>query len=246
MIAEDIYNFLDSAVPFSSAAEWDNTGLSVGSLNKEIKTVLISLDVTNEAIDYAQKIGADLVLTHHPLIFDSVKQIKEDTPLYNAVKSGMTFISSHTCLDKADCGVNTVLAEKTGIKNLYQSDADEFLKIGEIELQTAEQFAANVKNALGGTVSFTNPEKLIKKVAVCSGSGGDLVFAAAQEGADALLTGEAKHHELLASNDLGVSLIVSGHYETENIICGKLMALLTEKFSELKIEVFEKNPAKYI
>ncbi len=246
MKVKDIYDYLNSIAPFDTAALWDNTGLSVGSLEKEVKSVLISLDASNGVIEKAKKIGADLVLTHHPLIFDPVKAVLEGTPLYNAVKSGVTFISSHTCLDKADNGVNSTLAEKTGIEKLYQSEVDEFLKIGEIKEQTTREFAESVKNALGGGVAYTNPEKLIKKVAVCSGSGGDLIFAALQAGVDALLTGEAKHHEYLASCDLGISLITAGHFETENIICEKLKALLSEGFSNLKIEIYEKNPVNYI
>ncbi len=246
MKIKEIYDYLNEIAPFDTAAEFDNTGLSVGTLDKGVKTVLISLDATNSVISKALEIGADLVLTHHPLIFNPVSEIPEGTPIYNAVKSGITFISAHTCLDKAEGGVNCTLAEAVGIKNLYQSDVDEFLKIGEIEEQTAKEFALKVKAALGGRVSFTNPEKNIKTVALCSGSGGDLVFAAKQSGADALLTGEAKHHELLASKDLDVALLVAGHFETENIICNKLKTLLSERFAELKLEVFSENPCNYI
>ncbi len=246
MKIKEIYDFLNEIAPFDTAAEFDNTGISVGSLNREVKTILISLDATNNVIAKAEEIGADLVLTHHPLIFNPIGEILQGTPVYNAVKSGITYISSHTCLDKAEGGVNSALAEITGIKNVYQSELDEFLKIGEIEEQTAKEFAEKIKTALGGKVSFTNHEKVIKKVALCSGSGGDLVFAAKEAGADALLTGEAKHHEYLASNDLDIALLAAGHFETENIICQKLKALLSGRFPELKIEVFSENPVNYI
>ncbi len=246
MKIKEIYDFLDKTAPFNTAADFDNTGLSVGSLMREVKTVLISLDVTNSVIKKAEEIGADLVLTHHPLIFNPICEVVADTPVYNAVRSGITFISSHTCLDKSDGGVNSTLAEILGVKDLYQSELDEFLKIGIVDEQTASEFASKVKTALGGKVSFTKPDKIIKKVALCSGSGGDSVFAAKEAGADALLTGEAKHHELLASNDLDVSLFVAGHFETENIICEKLKCLLSEQFKDLKIEIFSENPVNYI
>ena len=95
---KDIYSFLDSVAPFSASAPWDNTGLSVGDLTKNVKKVMLSLDVTGDVIDEALKKNVDLVITHHPLIFDPVKSVTADTLLYKAVASGISFISSHTCL----------------------------------------------------------------------------------------------------------------------------------------------------
>lgn len=241
-----IYDFLDTIAPFSSAAQWDNTGLCVGSLDDEVTKVTLSLDVTNEVINSALNNGSQLVITHHPLIFDGVKEVEKGTVLYNAVKSGITFISSHTCLDKADGGVNDCLARAVGIKNLCVSQMEEFLKIGEIEPQSAENFAKNIKDALGGIVTFTDNGALIKKVALCSGSGGDLIDVVASEGADALLTGEAKHHEILQANALGVSLFVAGHYETENVVLQYLKDSLEKEFGELQVEIFSPVPCKYI
>ncbi len=241
-----IYDFLDTIAPFSSAAQWDNTGLCVGSLDDEVTKVTLSLDVTNEVINSALNNGSQLVITHHPLIFDGVKEVEKGTVLYNAVKSGITFISSHTCLDKADGGVNDCLARAVGIKNLCVSQMEEFLKIGEIEPQSAENFAKNIKDALGGIVTFTDNGALIKKVALCSGSGGDLIGVVASEGADALLTGEAKHHEILQANALGVSLFVAGHYETENVVLQFLKDSLEKEFGELQVEIFSPVPCKYI
>lgn len=246
MKIKDIYNFLDKIAPFSTATEWDNTGLSVGSLNNDAEKVLLSLDVTSDVIKRAEEIGAQLVITHHPLIFDGVKVIEEGSTVYNAVKSGITFISSHTCLDKACGGVNDCLASALDIKNISNSPIDEFLKIGEIEEINTDDFANRIKNALGGKVSYTDNGKLIKKVALCSGSGGDLIIAAAQEGADALVTGEAKHHEMLASNELGVALFAAGHYETENIVLEYLKKQLEGEFSTLEVEIYSPSLIKYI
>ncbi len=166
--------------------------------------------------------------------------------LYNAVKSGITFISSHTCLDKAQNGVNTCLANKIGIKNTYISSLDEFLNIGQIQAQTSTEFALKVKTALECRVAFNETHKLIKKVAFCSGAGGDLIALAAKEGADALLTGEAKHHEFLLAQDLGVCLIAAGHFETENIILEYLYNEFKNKFSEAEAEIYSENPIQYI
>ncbi len=247
MKIKDIYAFLDSIAPFCTAAEWDNCGLSVGSLDSDVSKVIIALDVTDGVIETAVGEGAQLVITHHPLLFNPVAQIGADSLVYKAVKSGVTFISSHTCLDKAVGGVNDCLAHKVGITNLRQSQVDEFLKIGEIDSCSPEEFAHIVKNALGGKVSFTDNNTTIKTVALCSGGGGDLIDAAHLEGADALLTGEAKHHEFLQANHLGTDLFVAGHYETEVIVCEALYNKLAQNFKDIEFILYEGNaPVKYI
>lgn len=248
MTVKDIYDYLNLIAPFDTAEEWDNCGLLVGSFDKKVKKVYIALDVTNAVLEDAKSFGADLVITHHPLIFAPVSEILCDSLVYKAVASGMSFIASHTCLDKAEGGVNTCLAHKVGVKNLKTSKDNDFLKYGEIEPCTAEEFAKKIKSALGGVVSFTDAGKTIKTVALCSGGGGDFVAEAKNMGADAFLTGEAKHHEYLYSSDFGVSMFVAGHYETENIVCEYLYNSLSEKFGsdiEIKISDF-KNSVKYI
>ena len=114
MTVKDIYDFLDSIAPFDTAEEWDNCGLSVGSFDKKAEKIYIALDVTEDVLEDALSFGADLVITHHPLIFNPVSQITSDSLVYKAVASGMSFVASHTCLDKAAGGVNDCLAKKSG------------------------------------------------------------------------------------------------------------------------------------
>lgn len=248
MTVKDIYDFLNSIAPFDTAEEWDNCGLLVGDFEKNVEKIYIALDVTNAVIEDAASFGADLVITHHPLIFDPVSRIIAGSTLYKAVESGMSFIASHTCLDKAAGGVNDCLAQKVGVKNLKSCGDDPFLKLGEISPCSVAEFAAKVKTELGGTVSFTDSGKPVGTVALCSGAGGDLVSLAAQLGADAFLTGEAKHHEFALSNELGISLLVAGHYETENIICESLEKALSKEFgSELRVKASGlANPVNHI
>lgn len=248
MTVKDIYDYLNEIAPFDTAEEWDNCGLTIGSFFKKVKKVYIALDVTSDVIEDAFSFGADLVITHHPLIFSPVSQIHSDGVVYKAVVSGMSFVASHTCLDKAEGGVNHCLANKVGIKSLKTSGNDDFLKFGEIEPCTAEDFAKKIKSVLGGTVSFTDTGETIKTIALCSGSGGDLVAEAKNIGADAFLTGEAKHHEYLLSKELCISMFVAGHFETENIVCEYLYSTLKKKFGdEFEIKVSDlKNPINHI
>ena len=248
MLVEDIAFHLDEIAPFDTAEEWDNCGLLVGSYDQEVKRIYIALDVTSAVIDDALSFGADLVITHHPLIFKPVREILSESVVYKAVASGMSFIASHTCLDKADGGVNHCLANKIGIKNLKTSEYDDFLKIGEVEPCSAEDFARKIKSALGGMVSFTDNGKTIKTVALCSGAGGEFVSLANSIGADAFLTGEAKHHEYLLSEDIGISMFAAGHFETENMACEYLADSIKGRFGDtVEIKVSDlKNPLKYI
>ena len=245
MKIKEIYDFLDFAAPFNTAAEWDNCGLSVGSLDADVKKVVIALDVTPEVIDFALLQKAELVITHHPLIFHPVKSVESGTLLSKAVKSGITFISSHTCLDKAVGGVNDCLARKVGLKNVAFTDV-EFLKIGATEKCTAEQFAKLLKTALGGSVRYNDCGRLIEKVGLCSGSGGDMVKEAASLGVDAFLTGDASYRDFLNAAQSGISLFAAGHYETENPVCEYLCNLLGEQFEGVLETVVYDNKSPII
>ena len=239
---KDIYSFLDSIAPFSTSAPWDNPGLLVGDENKNVKKVMISLDVTDDVIDQATKEKVDLVITHHPVIFDPVKSVTSDTLLYKAVSSGLSFISSHTCLDIAKDGVNDCLANAVGIKNIESIEEDVFLKLGEIEEKSEDEFVAILKDKLSCNVLYNSTGNKIKKVAFCSGSGGDLWELAKKIEADALLTGEAKYHEFLDASFNNISIFACGHFETEVVVIDMLREKLEKEFKTIKfLKANQKN-----
>lgn len=239
---KDIYSFLDSIAPFSTSAPWDNTGLLVGDENKNVKKVMISLDVTDDVIDQATKEKVDLVITHHPVIFDPVKSVTSDTLLYKAVSSGLSFISSHTCLDIAKDGVNDCLANAVGIKNIESIEEDVFLKLGEIEEKSEDEFVAILKDKLSCNVLYNSTGNKIKKVAFCSGSGGDLWELAKKIEADALLTGEAKYHEFLDASFNNISIFACGHFETEVVVIDMLREKLEKEFKTIEfLKANQKN-----
>ena len=231
---KDIYSFLDTLAPFSSAAPWDNTGPSVGDLSKDVKKVMLSLDVTKEVIDEAIKENVDLVITHHPLIFEGVKSVTANSLLFKAVSSGITFISCHTSLDIAKNGVNDCLANAVGIKNVVSTEEDEFLKIGEIEEMTEDNFVSRLKEKLNCNVLYNATGNNIKKVAFCSGAGGDLFNLAKEKGADALLTGEAKYHEFLDASFNNITIFACGHFETEIVVIDPLKEKLEKEFPDIE------------
>ena len=228
-----ILNFIPLA-PFSTSAPWDNTGLLVGNENSEVKRVMLSLDVTGDVIDEAKKNNVDLVITHHPLIFEGVKSVTSDTLLYKAVSSGISFISSHTCLDIAKDGVNDCLANAVGLKNITSIEEEPFLKFGEIEEKTEEEFVSLLKEKLSCNVLYNSTGKKIKKVAFCSGSGGDLWGLSKEKGADALLTGEAKYHEFLDAAFNNITIFACGHFETEIVVIDTLKEKLEKEFKGIE------------
>ena len=247
MKIKEIYDFLNFIAPFNTAEEWDNCGLSVGSFNNDFKKILVALDVTEEVIDEAVELGAEVVVTHHPLIFTPLTKVESDSLVYKAVKSGVTFISSHTCLDKTAGGVNDCLAVRIGLNNIRRSGIDDFLKLGDMDAISSEDFALRIKENINTSVNFVSCNKPIKTVAVCSGGGGDLIKAAAEIGADALVTGEAKHHEFLEAKRLGVALFAAGHHETEVVVLEFLRKSLALQFDGVEVFVSKSvSPTKSV
>ncbi len=230
---KDILNFIDSFAPYSDACDWDNTGLSVGDENAEVKKIVFALDITGDVADFAQRQNADLIITHHPLIFNPVKKLPAHSTLYKLANSGIAHISAHTNFDMAKEGVNTVLCDKLNLNIVTEiKDNDVLLYLCETENETElSDFVMFVKNQLGGTVRYCGKNTKINKVAVCSGAGADYLEKAKEAGADLLLTGDGSHHDFLDANEMGIALLCAGHFETENPAVDLLIEKISGEFS---------------
>ena len=239
---KDICAFVEGFAPLGTAMDFDNVGLLVGDGESEVTRVLVALDITPEVIIEAEDFGAQLIISHHPVIFDPLRSIAPDSVVYKLIERRISALCLHTNLDLSPIfGVNTCLADAVGVRN-YSFVEGECLLIGELEKEiSCREFAETVKAALGcGGLRFTNPEKRVKKVAICSGSGGDLVFSAKENSADVLLTGEIKHHEILDANRIGTAVVEAGHFHTENIVVAPFAKKLAEAFPELSVRASEK------
>lgn len=229
---KDIYDFIDSFAPFDTACKWDNTGISVGDENKEIKKIVFALDITGEVADLAKEMNADLIITHHPLIFNLVKQLPASSTLYKLARYGIAHISAHTNFDLAEEGVNTCLCEKLNLKitdSIKSDDICLYICKTENEIDLTD-FAYFVKEKLGGTVRYNGKNIKINTVAVCSGAGADYLSEAKAFGADVLLTGDGSHHDFLDAKELGIALICAGHFETENPAIDLLLQKIENEF----------------
>lgn len=247
MTVNDILKYLDSLFPIDTACDFDNVGLLVGNIEKEVKKVLIALDCSQKTVENAVNSGCELIITHHPIIFEPLKTVLENSVAYSLVKNEISVISMHTNLDIADKGVNSRLCEVLEIQNTEKVIASDgfTLKGGSISAISAQEFAKHIKSKLNTTVKYIDCKKQISKVLVCSGSGGDFVKDAVNLGFDALVTSEVKHHQFLFAKDNNIAVFDAGHFETEDIIVEPLKLMLANKFPNIQFICEHPKNIKY-
>ena len=231
----EILNFIDSFAPISTQCEWDNSGLLINAHNSDVKKALLCLDITKAVVEEAIKIGAQLIISHHPIIFSPIKRIDCDSTVATLVKNDICAICMHTNLDIAeDCGVNTELAKALELNNtvLYQ---DDFLCVGELDTEiSCDDFANYVKNRLNCRGVKYTKSGTIKTVGVSSGGGGEAVLLHGKYNFDALVTGEMKHHLFLYAQENDVCAVEAGHFSTEDVVINPLLEKLSDKFCEVE------------
>ena len=248
MKVKDIYNMLDEKFNCSSALAYDNPGHLVGSSEDEVKGIVVCLDCTEEAVDQAVNEGASLIVSHHPVIFDGLKAVTDESIVYRLIRAGISVISVHTNLDQADGGVNDALCRKAGLINIEKvADHEGFLyRIGELEEPlTADEFAEKVSESLSYPVKYVGTNTHIKRVAVCSGSGGSMLYEVAEQGIDAYLTADIKHDVFMDAHAMGIALFDAGHFGTEDIIVKPLAEELKRAFPEIHITENHFSPIKF-
>ncbi len=231
--AGQIYAYINEIAPFETAMSFDNVGLLIGSAEQTSEKVLLALDVTSEVIREAFEDGAKIIISHHPIIFSPLKSIEVGSVPYLAVKNDITVISAHTNLDIAEIGVNNTLAEAVGVISEGGTNS-ECLLIGELEKEIdSDKFAYRIKSALScHGLRYSKRNGTIKKVGISCGAGGSNIFAAVSAGADAFVTGEIKHHEILFAGQHNTAIYDIGHFCSEDMIIPKLAGILGKKFPD--------------
>ena len=240
----DIISFLERAAPPELAEEWDNIGLLVGSSTNTVNKILVCLDVTRAAIDEAVDKGADMLVTHHPVIFKGIKRLDENEMtaglLYSLIKNNICVYSAHTNLDFAEQGVSTCLADTLGLKQLTVLGKGPG-KIGILEKECSlEEFIIRVKTRLN--VPYVRvagkTDSQINKAAVFSGSFDDDLEALRASGANVLVTGDLKYHTALDARETGLCVIDAGHFNTEKVVLPALASALQKSFSDIDVICF--------
>lgn len=244
MKCQAVIEAMEQLAPKRLAEDWDNPGLLVGSPAQEVHKIMVCLDVSEEVLDKAVAAGADMIISHHPLIFSGIKNVRTDLPLGHLlgglIQNGIAVYAAHTNLDIAQGGVNDVLCDRIGLTKLEAFvETEEGQSMGRIgflsEPMTIEDFSQQVVQGLNAeSVRFVSGgSRMVKKVAVCSGSGAEYISKAYYMGADAYVTGDVKYHEAQRAAQLGIHVIDAGHFATEfpvvEILANRLNEVINNK-----------------
>lgn len=253
---QDIINFMDSFCPPTLAFDGDNVGLIEGRYEKLVSRVLLTLDVDEKVALEAKTKGADMIISHHPLMFHAIKRLTDKDPmqrvLMSLVSDDIPLFSAHTNLDCLRGGLNDYLAQKLGIENtsvievVANIDGIEhgFGRVGEVgNGTTLGDMLKRCTDALGTPcVKYVgDPYKKVKIVAVNCGGGADEIDICISQGVDLFITGDVKYNPARDCLDKGMALIDGGHYETEHIVCELLYDVLSKEFVDVEFIISETN-----
>ncbi len=247
MNVKELYEYLDTRISRSLSCEWDNDGLlCCPNGEREVRRVLVALDVTDAVCDAAIEGRYDVIVSHHPFIFKGLTAVNgEDHVSAKVIKliaNGIAVMSFHTRLDAVSGGVNDMLASLLDLKNVKAfGEGDETLgRVGELECaMDIKSFAEKVKTVLcAPSVSYTDSGRPAFRVAVLGGSGSDDIKAAIKAGADTYVSGELKYHDMTDSAEIGINLLAAGHFYTENPVCHVLKEVIIGTGENIECDIF--------
>lgn len=239
---------LDEFAPFDMAEDYDNVGLLVGSKEDTVNGIVVCLDCTLGAVEFAKNQGANVIVAHHPLIFKGINNIFTDEPKGAIIKkllvNNINLIAAHTNVDIAEKGTGYAIACQLGLIDIYSSQDEPYLKIAQLEdavdanqLNDLVSDKLNCKSRLYG-----DKQKSIKTVAIAPGSADESYLTAINHQADAFICGEAKHHNILDACARGLAFIETGHYFNEYPIVPYLSEKLTDNIDSIPITIYNDYP----
>lgn len=262
MKADTLIELLERSYPRQLAESWDNPGLLAGRREKEVHKIFLALDATDEVIEKAIGVGADFLLTHHPLLFSPVKQVSTDTMvgrrLIRMIQADLTYYAMHTNYDVVTMA--SLSGQMLGLLNqnvLEVTRRDEktgveegFGRIGSLpQPMSLEECGELVKKIFGleHVKIFGDLKSMVTKAAISPGSGKSMIAPAIQAGAEVLITGDIGHHEGIDARAEGLAIVDAGHYGLEHIFIDHMAGFLREQCPGLEIIQEEiKNPFQII
>ena len=239
--AKDILSYLETVAPEALKMEWDNVGLLCGREDKEVRTVLIALDPFPHVCREAVEMGADLLLTHHPLIFTPLTEVTDTSAVGRSlmilIANDISAVNAHTNLDCAAGGVNDTLAEILGLTEVSVIGSENLLRAGQFE-SALPTFLDQVKEKLGcGGLRYVDGGRPVCKVAVGGGSCASALGEVAAAGCDTFVTADVKYNQFWDAKELGINLIDAGHFCTENPVIPVLAAKLQTQFPDIAVKI---------
>lgn len=249
---KDILEFIQTLAPLSYKMEWDHVGLNCGHLDQPVEKILVALDPFAHVCKEATEVGADLLVTHHALLWESGFITDESTQGENAlylIENKIAHINAHTNLDCAPGGVNDTLATVLGLSDVsIVPDTENLLRCGTIAQQELNAFLGHVKDSLGCEgLRYVDAGKPVKCVAVGGGSCAGAMAEAVRAGCDTFVTADVKYNQFRDALDLGINLIDAGHFHTENPVCSVLASKIQAAFPKIdvKLSVTHHDPMKF-
>ena len=244
MNCNDIISAIEQDFPLTSAEEWDNPGLLAGRRDKEVQKVLIALDASDEVVEKAVQTGADLLITHHPLIFGSLKKVSSDSfigmRLIRLIENGISCYAMHTNYDvcaMADLNAKMLDLDEAEVLS-YTGEEEGLGKVGRLKTPMKYyDFAETVKKVfdLSDVRCYGEGNPEIRTAAVCGGSGKSLIDDVLASGADVFVTGDIDYHTGIDAWAKGLRIIDAGHFGTEHCFESDMESRLNQKFPDLTI-----------
>lgn len=260
ILRDEIYDYLNSVFPFRSQEKWDNSGMLVEGFGS-VSRILLTLDIDVAAVNEAIYCGAEMIVSHHPVIFEPLRKIRRDSPVWMLARADITAVCMHTNVDIASNGTNGVILRKIRERFDFKNEPAVFEDCGnglglgwiceldkpvntyEFGHALTEIFKSdNIK------MSAKSGNQYVQKFAFVSGSGGSMLDAAVLQGCDAYITGDVKHDVWIEANNRHITLFDCGHFYTENLVLEEIRSVLEERFPQLEVIIAESSvdPAEYI
>ena len=242
VLVNDVLEFLWSVAPEMCKEPWDNVGFLVGRKSAPVTKIMVALDITFPVIAEAKAWGAELLVSHHPLIWDGHKHVTDTVlqqdKVMTLVENHQAAICMHTNLDKAEGGVDDTLCQVLSLTPERHLGADGIGHVSMLPIPMAiEDFLALVQQRLGANgLRYFDAERPVQRVATGCGACGDYLEDAYRAGCDTFVTGDVKYNVFLDAQGYGMNLIDAGHFPTENPVIQKLVVKLKDAFPQLKVK----------
>ena len=250
----DILHFIETLAPTYMKMDWDRVGLNCGHMDAPVTKILLALDPFDEVCQEAKAMGAELLVTHHTLIWTPDFVTDQDSTGRRTlflIENGIAHINAHTNLDCAPGGVNDTLAETLGLSDvqvLNPTGTDEIgrpyglLRYGYVSEQSLEDFLSDVRFALGCEgLRYVNSGKSVQKIAVGGGACAGALEEVVRAGCDTFVTADVKYNQFRDAFDMGLNLIDAGHFHTEAPVIAVLAKKISGAFPDIQVKISEKH-----